>query len=135
MIPVLRARSSVVFDRIKPAGFRLLSALDQATITLGCDLEITSGTDSHSTGRHPEGEAYDVSVLGFSPETIVKLKGTLEQLLGPAFTVLYESRVPPPHPLLVLMTTINPQATGAHIHVQPKKGTTWPPTEDGGVRV
>ena len=48
---VLRARSSVRFDMIRPAGFRILGALDLATQTCQVDLEITSGTDSHSGGR------------------------------------------------------------------------------------
>lgn len=128
-IPCLRVGQGVKFDHIAPAGFRILAALDGATKVLSADLEITSGTDSHAAGRHPAGEAYDVSVKGFTVPQVVKVRRFLMQTLGGRFTVLYETPVRPSDPDLLAIAFVNPDATGPHLHLQPVKGTVWPPEE------
>ena len=124
---VLRHRPSARFDRILPAGFRILSALDQAVQGCHVDLEITAGTDSHVLGAHPTGEAYDVSVQGLSAQQISDVKASLEDCLGPLFTVLYEVPQVPSDPTLRSIAYVNTKATGPHLHCQRKKGTTFPP--------
>ena len=124
---VLRHRPGVRFDHIAPAGFRILSALDQATDACQTDLAITSGTDSHTAGAHPGGEAYDVSVLGLSADTIEAVYVFLKQTLGPLFTVLYEVPTSPSDPTLRPIAYINAAATGPHFHIQKGRGTTFPP--------
>jgi len=124
---VLRARPSVRFERILPAGFRILAALDRAAQTIEHDIEVTSGTDSHAKGRHPTGEAYDVSVAELSDRQIVQLWTCLRETLGRAFTVLFESPMLPRAVQLINIVTVNKAATGPHIHIQPRKGTVYPP--------
>ena len=124
---VLRHRPSVRFDLIAPAGFRILSALDRTAYEVRVDLWITSGTDSHAAGAHPTGEAFDVSVKGFSAQQIADVKASLERYLGPLFTVLYEVPQVPSDPTLRPLAYVNVKATGSHFHIQRKKGTTYPP--------
>lgn len=70
MKPVLLVKSGVRFDRILPAGFRLLAALDHAARTLEQSFTITSATDSHKpTDPHTLGEAYDVRSHDMSTAT------------------------------------------------------------------
>lgn len=60
---VVRVKPGVQFNVIAPAGFRLLAALDNAALSLGHDLTITSGTDGEHSGSddpHHSGNAYDV---------------------------------------------------------------------------
>lgn len=119
---VVRARASVRFDLIGPAGFRILSALDQTAQDCHVDLVITSGTDSHAAGAHPLGEAYDVSVQFLSAQQIWDVHASLEALLGPLFTVLYEVPRLPSDPTLRPIAYVNVQATGPHLHIQKRKG-------------
>jgi len=128
-VPVLRHRVTVGFATIAPGGFRILAALDGATRVMARDLEISSGTDSHTTGRHPLGEAYDVSVKGLTIAEIDRLRRYLMQTLGKRFTVLYEVPAPPTDPQEAAIASVNSQATGKHLHVQVRRGTTFPPTE------
>lgn len=124
---VLRARPSVRFEVIAPAGFRILSALDQTAQDLRVNLMITSGTDSHATGAHLTGEAFDVSVHLLSAQQVWDVKSSLEELLGPLFTVLYEVPKVPSDPTLRSIAYVNVTATGPHFHIQRKKHTTFPP--------
>lgn len=124
---VLRHRPGVRFDRIRPAGFRILAALDRAAQECRTDLEITSGTDSHAAGAHPTGEAYDVSVQGLSAQQIWDVCASLSRILGPLFTVLYEVPAVPSDPTLRHIAYVNVSATGPHFHVQRKKNTVFPP--------
>lgn len=126
---VLRVKPGCAFAVIAPGGFRILAALDNATKVLSCDLTIAAGTNDHTTGRHPLGEAYDVSVKDLALQTILKLKTYLDQALGARFTVLYEVNAPPTEPELAAIAFVNPAATGKHFHIQVKKGTTYPPLE------
>lgn len=129
-IPVLRAEPDVEFRRIAPGGFRILAALDHATSVLGRDLVITSGTDSHGAGRHPVGEAFDVRTRDLDVPSIVRLLRVVQDGLGPRFTVLYETPVPPTDPILARFATVNPHATGEHLHAQVRKGTKYPPESE-----
>lgn len=124
---VLRHRPSVRFATIAPAGFRILGALDQATQDCRVDLELSSGTDSHTTGAHPTGEAFDVSVKGLSAQQIADVHASLCATLGPLFTVLYEVPAVPSDPTLRHLAYVNVKATGPHFHVQRRRGTTYPP--------
>ena len=125
---VVRHRPSARFDIIRPAGFRILSALDQAAQQCRVDLEITCGTDSHTLpDPHPLGEAFDVGTKALSAQQIADVKASLERTLGPLFTVLYEVREVPSDPTLRPIAYVNVNATGSHFHVQRKKGTVFPP--------
>ena len=125
---VVRVKAGVRFDVIKPAGFRILSALDQAAQICSVDLEITSGTDSHAApDPHALGEAYDVSVKALTGSQIVEVRRTVTMMLGPAFTVLYEVPFLPADPALQAIAYVNREATGPHFHIQRRKGTIFPP--------
>jgi len=66
---VIKVKDGVKFDIIAPAGFRILSAIEQASATLGSPLMITSGTDGTHSGisdPHHRGEAYDVRSQDFA---------------------------------------------------------------------
>lgn len=127
---VLRHRPTARFDVIAPAGFRILAALDRATLECGVDLTITSGTDGHAiTDPHANGEAFDVSVKGLTPEQIIEVRDVLLQLLGPLFTVLFEVPQPPTDAKLAELAYVNPEATGQHFHIQKRRGTTYPPPD------
>lgn len=128
---VVRHRPGVRFDRIDPAGFCILAALQIAATVCQVDLMLTSGTDGHTApDPHVTGEAYDVSVHLLSAQEIADVTASLERTLGPLFTVLYEVPTKPSDPTLRSIAYINPQATGPHVHVQRKKGTTFPPRDD-----
>ena len=129
MIPVLRVKPGVTFERIAPGGFRILSALDDACQILHHDLTITSGTNDHETGRHPLGEAYDISTAGLMTWEIRKLVDVLRRRLGPAFGVFYETPVTEHDPILIPVALKNSQATAPHIHLQVAKGTQYPPVD------
>ena len=124
---IVRHRPAARFDVIAPAGFRILSALDQTAQDCRIDLMITSGTDSHAAGAHPTGEAFDVSVLGLSAQQIWDVHASMETILGPLFTVLYEVPRVPSAPTLRPIAYVNVNATGPHFHIQRKKNTTFPP--------
>lgn len=130
VLPVVRVRPGVKFDIIAPAGFRILAAIDSGSKYLGGDLWITSGTDSHAAGRHLTGEAYDVSIKDLPTTVMLKLKRYLEQNLGERFTVLYEVPTLPDDPVLASIAFVNPDATAPHLHIQPRKNTVYPPSEN-----
>lgn len=116
------------FSTLAPAGIRILAALDNAARVLGIDLTITCASEGHPPGDpHSTGEAMDVRVRGFSTVVTLKLVLFLQQVLGPLFTVLLETPLAFVDPDLAKIQTVNPQASGPHIHIQRKKDTTWPP--------
>lgn len=131
MTPVLRCADGVTFARIAPGGFRILAALDAACQAIGHDLTISAGTNDHTTGRHPLGEAYDVRTRDLTASQILRLVQVLRTTLGPAFTVLYERPTPEPEPSLAAIAFINAAASGPHLHVQVKKGTAYPSLPGG----
>lgn len=130
---VLRIRPGVTIQNPAPAGFRILSALDQLALMRLNDLVITSGDEGgdwrSASDPHQTGEAYDVSVKGWSEDDVIVGYKYLTRLLGARFTVLYE--VPPqivdslPQALKDI-AYVNPKATGIHVHIQRKRGTTYP---------
>src|SRR6185437_3784324 len=63
VIPCVRVKEGVLFTKIAPAGFHILSALDMIARQSGHDLTITSACDGEHSGEndpHHRGEAYDV---------------------------------------------------------------------------
>lgn len=129
-IPVLRVEPGVKFDGIAPAGARIIAALDGATKVLGIDLWISSGTEGHGpTSPHSTGEAYDVSVKDMSIPVILKTKQYLELVLGTRFTVLYVVPSNPTDPNLLRIAHVNRHAAEPHFHIQPTKGTVYPPPD------
>jgi hypothetical protein len=114
MIGVTRVKPGVQFSTILPAGFRLLSAIDQAASSLSVDLTITSGTDGEHSGQtdpHHRGEAYDVRSQGFSPELKAAiLDGVMRRVGWDSFYGFLES----------------PNTPNEHFHFQVKKGIVWP---------
>ena len=103
----------VEFQTIKPAGFRILSALDMLAARLPYDLFITSGTDgAHSgpTDPHKTGEAYDVRSHGLTEPQKHEVVAVLTQTLGPRFYAFLEA----------------PGTPNEHFHVQRAKGTIYP---------
>lgn len=79
MIGCLRYKYGVAFSRIAPGGFRILAALDQAALTMGIELTITSACDGIHSGPddpHHRGEAFDVRTHDHSAEenlTVLRL--------------------------------------------------------------
>ena len=113
----LYVKSNVLFTVIKPAGFRILSALDQVaeklwdlTITSGCDGEHSGPTDPHHLG-----EAYDVRSHDFTQDQKDKTLAEVMSLLGwDHFYGFLEA----------------PGTDNEHFHFQRKKGTVYPdPTQ------
>lgn len=119
------------FDRISPAGFRILGALESAARALDLNLIITCGTEDHpADDPHTRGEAYDIRVRDLSVENMISVIHFLHEAFVPdAFTVLLETPIGFSDPRLVAIQYLNPQASGPHLHVQPKKGTVYPPVE------
>lgn len=111
---VSRTKPGVYFSVISPAGFRILSAIDQTAVALSVDLVITSGTDGAHSGPndpHHRGEAYDVRSQGFSPEMKQSILNGVMGKLG--FERFYG--------FLEAAGTEN-----EHFHFQVKKGTEYP---------
>jgi hypothetical protein len=129
MIPCVRVKDGVTFNMGPPAGFRLLGAIERLAFYLGHDVTISCGSEDHPpSDPHSEGEAFDISVRTFDAVTVKSLLLWLKNDLGPLFTVLYE--VPTAleaSSVLSGLETVNPQATGNHVHAQRRKGTVYPP--------
>ena len=128
MIPVLRFKPQVTIVP-SPGGARILSVCDQATGVLGRDITITAGSNGHTVGKHPVGEAFDLSVAGLQSYEVRKLVVYLKGTLGPLFYVQYEVRTEPTEADLLDIATVNPHASAPHVHVQVRKGTTFPPID------
>ena len=110
----IRTKEGVRFDTIAPGGFRILSALQEASDVLGKDLTITAGTDGVHSGPndpHYRGCAYDVRTMDLPADVAEKLQSLLEDKLGPDFTVILE--------------TSGPHTTAPHMHIQVKKGVVY----------
>lgn len=126
MKPCVRAKSGVRFDVIAPAGFVLLAAMQRICDVIQKDVVITCGTDSHTLpDPHCTGEAYDISVSGYSADDIQKVLGVFG-FLGTRFYAQYEVSTVPSDPTLRVFAVVNPRATGPHIHSQRAKGTVYP---------
>jgi hypothetical protein len=140
VIPVLRTKPGCTFERIAPAGFVLLAAIQAACVELGLDLLITAGTNDHALpDPHAYGEAYDLSVATLADAQLAALLSHLRaHLPTEAFTVLFEvpsadfNMLPSARQQLVNYT--NPAATGPHIHLQKRRGTVYPPLPTSGAK-
>ncbi len=72
----VRVKDGVQFSVIAPGGFRILSALDQAALTLDLDVTITSACDGQHSGLsdpHHLGRAYDVRTHDHTSEDVQKI--------------------------------------------------------------
>jgi len=111
---VILVKSNVLFTVIASGGFRILSAIDQVSKKLDCDLIITSGCDGEHSGPddpHHHGEAYDVRSYNLSTE---QKDLTLAQIMS----ILGWDRF---YGFLEASGTDN-----EHFHFQVKKGTVYP---------
>jgi hypothetical protein len=129
MVGIVRVKDGVRFDQIAPGGFRILAAIDACAQLCGVDLVITSGTDGHTTGRHPSGEAYDLRMPAGGDAKAVIVVRTLRQILGPNFTAWVESSdlARLSDPAIAEVAYVNPAATAEHIHIQVRRGVVFPP--------
>lgn len=101
-------KPGVRFKGFTAALIRIL----RAVWTVDPTRTITSANDAtHSpSSRHYTNEALDLRVHDLPSEAARRrVAAALRAELGPAFTVLYES----------------PGTPNAHIHIQPRKGTTY----------
>lgn len=111
---VLRQKDGAQFNKIAPAGFRILAALDSASQAANLDLVITSACDGAHSGPndpHHRGEAYDVRTHDFTGEQKDQVLALVMQYLGwERFYGFLE----------------DPGLPNEHFHFQVKKGTTYP---------
>ena len=128
-VPVVRVKDGSVKFLMGPAGgFRILAAIYGVAFYLGRDVTISCGADSHpAADHHMTGEAYDIRTADMDDETIKRALLWMRQDLGPLFTVLHERPEDVTSGPLVGLVTVNPRATGQHIHAQIKLGTIYPP--------
>lgn len=128
MVPVVRVKCGVTFRMGPPAGFRILAAISALAFFLGKDVTISCGSDSHpAADPHSLGEAFDIRTNGEDDETIKRMLLFLRNDLGPLFTVLHERKEDVTSGPLVGLVTVNPLASGQHIHAQRKRNTIYPP--------
>jgi hypothetical protein len=110
----LTVKDSVRFKEFTPAMITMLVVLFELARSIDYvdEVVITSANDSThaATSRHYSNEALDIRVRNFTDKKqLAKFIIQLEDSLGAKFTVIYEM----------------PGTPNAHIHVQPKKGTTY----------
>lgn len=126
---VVHAKPSVKFDKILPAGFRILGCLDRLTQLIKRDVFISCGTEAHDVGTpHQTGEAYDISVVGWSGEVIETALNYLRHELGPLFYAQFEVRDVAQDSTPSRIAVSNAAATAPHIHIQRRKATIYPPS-------
>ena len=125
----LSCKAGVGFPVLRPAGFRILAALDGTCQELGISILITSGSEERGrlpTDPHMTGEGVDAGLVGFDTPMILAIRRTMQQRLGEQFTVLIESPHPVPDLDVARIMTINPSATAIHLHLQKRKNTVFP---------
>lgn len=128
MIHVTRHKPSVRFALIAPAGFRILAAIDALPATIGRDVYLSCGTEGHPpTDPHSTGEAFDISVMGWTGAEIETALRTLRGTLGSAFYAQYEVTSTANDLTPSRLAVVNPAASGSHVHVQRAKSTIYPP--------
>lgn len=122
MTPCVRIKDGVTFDPMTPGHVHMLAALERAAVAINKDLTVTSARDSHPMlDVHGRGLALDVRVFTLTPEQLVTAYNCLKDDLGPQWTVLYEVQFMPKGALADI-AFVNPNATGAHLHIQLKRG-------------
>lgn len=129
---VVRCKHGVRFDRIAPAGFRILAAIERTARRLKTDITITSACDNHPLESvHGLGEAFDLRTRDWTDE--YKLAVLRELLLE-----LQDDDHPNDAPLPVsggLATRgfwgwiEHPHETNEHLHIQRRRGTVYPVQE------
>jgi hypothetical protein len=111
---VVRVKDGVLFTKIAPGGFRILSALDHVSELCKLDLTITSACDGLHSGLddpHHRGEAYDVRSHDLTPEQKDQVLTEVMAFLG--FERFYG--------FIESAGTAN-----EHFHFQIRKGTQYP---------
>lgn len=130
MTPVVYAKSDpdgAKFDRIAPAGFRILSAIEHTARVVGFSLTITSGTDAHiPPDPHSLGEAYDIRSRTLAP-------AQKQRVLRELMLRLSEGELDAPVETSAGWATKNffgflekPGTTQEHFHVQRRNGRIFP---------
>jgi len=124
----LMAKLGVRFDTISPAGFHILSVLDQlASMPGAANLVITSGTDGEHSGLadpHKLGSAYDIRSQSFpGPDSKVVFIKQVIGLLGNA-PPIEESGGWAGGKFWGWLEDAD--TTNEHFHVQLRKGETYP---------
>lgn len=127
---VLHTKPGTQFAVIAPGGFRILAALEETARLCETDLTITCGTEGHpADDPHTRGEAYDVRVADLTPERLLAVVKALQIALEPlSFYFQYEVPTLPVDVRLRAIAVVNSSASAPHIHLQVKKGHTYPPT-------
>lgn len=126
---ILLVKPGVRIDRLAIAGARILLAVTEQAAKTRFDWLLTCATGGHKPGNpHTRGEGLDFGIALFPNSSAVKAATlALRQVLGSAYTVLLEFPEKPDDPVLASIATVNPKASGPHIHGQIKKGTTTIP--------
>jgi hypothetical protein len=136
MLYTVSIKSDVVkLDPLTSAQVYMLAALADVAVQCATPLEISCAREEHpAEDPHTRGQALDVSVHGFTAPMIQRVYSALRTRLGPAWTVLFETPDPidgMQEPQLLPIATLNRAATARHLHLQPVKGTVWPPVSSG----
>lgn len=124
---VILVKSGARFDRIDPAGFRLLGALDRVSRTFPVDLTITCGSDAHpANDPHSLGRAFDVRTHDLTPDQ-------KQLLLRSVLLDLQDGDHDAPLEVSGGLATTHffgwiehPGEVTEHMHVQMRKGTSFP---------
>lgn len=109
---MLAFKPDVRLDCSSPAITHILYHLAKTAKELELTIRITSGNDSHHLGesKHYTNQAIDIGTHEFSDKMKDNLFDTLYTKFFPKFTVLFENR----------------NTENEHIHIQVKKGTSYP---------
>lgn len=121
--------ATVTLDPMTAFHAHVIGVLERAADMCQVSLVISCGREDHPPeDPHTKGYALDIRVPApANPAKIIALLSFLRSTLGSLFTVLYETPVQPVEPQLQAIATVNPGATAPHFHIQPVKGTIWPP--------
>lgn len=125
----IRTKESVLFTVIAPGGFRILSALDQAALTLDLEITITSACDGAHSGPndpHHRGLGYDVRTHDHTSADVQRiLRMVMDDL----------ALTPKDEPTrygagLATMSFFgfleNPGTENEHLHIQLRQGVDYP---------
>lgn len=122
-------KPGVTFTKIAPAGFRLLGAIERAARVCDVDLTITSACDgTHSGPKDPHklGESYDIRSKNLTPQQKV-------MVLRAIMVDLSEMERDSPLEVANGIATRHffgfleaPGKATEHLHIQRRKGTSYP---------